>query len=162
MKLLRTDHNQLIFQLGKGEQQMFLDIIKLYPLVPPAHHRLRKWTPTVLRDDSQRLLEDSLAVHRAENRRHVLAMLNEPQRFRETEAGFELALSPAQAEWLLQVLNDVRVGSWLALGEPDDLDAPKIDENNAAYVMAMEAAGYFEATLVESFGERSFTRCGEG
>ncbi len=158
MKLLRADNHQLVFQLGKGEQQLFLDIVRLYPLVPPAHHRLHKSTQTGVRDDSQRLLEDSLAVHRAENRRHVQAMLAEPQRFRKTDDGFELTLSPAQAEWLLQVLNDVRVGSWLALGEPGDLDTPRVDESNAGLVMAMEAAGYFEAMLVEGFGDGSERR----
>jgi hypothetical protein len=98
------------------------------------------------------MLEEALAEQRQENRRQVLAMLNEPQRFRETKSGFELTLAPAQVEWLLQVLNDVRVGSWLALGEPEQGEKPKLTKQNANYFLAMELCGLFESVLLAALG----------
>jgi predicted house-cleaning NTP pyrophosphatase (Maf/HAM1 superfamily) len=68
-------------------------------------------------------------------------------RLAETRVAFK-RLSPAEIEWLLQVLNDVRVGGWLALGEPEELEPPEINETNAPYLLAMEAAGYFQAQLL--------------
>jgi hypothetical protein len=155
VKFLRASHDRFIFHVGKREKALLFETLGLYPLVPPARQRLSRTAQGPGRDENQRLLEDALADHRAANRKRVLAMLDEPQRFRETKTGFEFALSPAQAEWLLQVLNDVRVGSWIALGEPDDLDLLKLDETNASSIVALEGAGYFEAMLMAGLSEGS-------
>jgi hypothetical protein len=153
VKVVRTRNNELLFQLGKRERQLLLDTISLYPLVPDSHHRLSRQTAVSV-DENQRLLEQSLAEQRGENRRQVLALLNEPGRFRETQTGFELTLTPAETEWLLQVLNDVRVGSWLALGEPEPDEEPEVNEENAKYLLAMELCGLFQSVLLAALGVR--------
>jgi hypothetical protein len=162
VKLIRADKGQFVFHVGNREKVLLFEILKLYPLVPASHQRLSKTAQGPAQDENQRLLEEALAEQRRENRKHVLAMLAGPQRFRKTETGFELALSPPQAKWLLQVLNDVRVGCWLALGAPEDLDLPRLDETNAGFVVAMEAAGFFESAIVDAFSGKSPARRGEG
>ena len=152
MKLLRADKNGHVFHLGQREKQLLLETLKLYPLVPASHHRLSKGDSAQQPDENQRLLEESLAERRQENRRQVLAMLNEPQRFRETKSGSELTLAPSQVEWLLQVLNDVRVGSWLALGEPKPGEEPAVTKLNAKYHLALDLCGYFESALLAALG----------
>jgi hypothetical protein len=152
VKLVRAGKNGHVLHLGRREKQLLLETIKLYPLVPAAHHRLSKERKGSTADENQQLLEDALAEQRQENRRQVLAMLNEPQRFHETKSGFELTLAPAQIEWLLQVFNDVRVGSWLALGEPEQDEAPDLTEENAKYLLAMELCGLFESVLLAALG----------
>jgi len=152
VKLLRMGKNGHVFRLGQREKQLLLETLKLYPLVPASHHRLSKDGHEPNDDENQRLLEEALAEQRQENRRQVMAMLNEPQRFRETKSGFELTLSPAQVEWLLQVLNDVRVGSWLALGEPEPGEEPKVTGQNAKYLIALELCGLFESVLLAALG----------
>lgn len=152
MKLLRNGKAGLVFQLHPREKQLLFETIKLYPLVPASHHRLSKGSDVPQADENQRLLEEALAEQRQENRRQVLAMLNEPQRFRETKAGFELKLTPPQIEWLLQVLNDVRVGSWLALGEPESGEEPEVTEQNAKYLLALELCGAFQSGLLAALG----------
>ena len=82
-------------------------------------------------------------------------MLNEPTRFRETDAGLRFTLMAPEMEWLLQVLNDVRVGSWLALGEPEELEIPEVNQTNAPYVLAMESAGYFQSALLDALGVKN-------
>jgi hypothetical protein len=152
VKLLRAGKNGHVFHLGQREQQLLLEILKLYPLVPASHHRLSKEGEAPNADENQRLLEDSLAEQRQENRRQVLAMLNEPQRFRETKSGSELRLMPSQIEWLLQVLNDVRVGSWLALGEPEQDEEPQLTKQSVKYQLAMDMCGLFESALLAALG----------
>ncbi len=144
MKLIRADKDRFTFGLGKREKGLLFQILQLYPLVPPAHHQLSKSGEGQADAENQRLLEEALAEQRRENRRHVLAMLNEPTRFRETDA-----------EWLLQVFNDVRVGSWLALGEPEELEIPEVNQTNASYVLAMESAGYFQSALLDALGVKN-------
>ena len=152
MKLIRSDQKGCVFQLSRREKQLLLATLELYPLVPASHHRLSKRGKGPKADENQRLLEEALAEQRKENRRQVMAMLNEPQRFRETKTGFELTLTSSQVEWLLQVLNDVRVGSWLALGEPEQGEEPKVTGQNAKYLIALDLCGLFESVLLAALG----------
>jgi len=152
MKLIRTGTEGLILQLRKREQSLLLETIQLYPLVPASYHRLSKHCKGQKADENQRLLEGALAEQRQKNRRQVLAMLNEPKRFRETKTGFELTLTRPQIEWLLQVLNDVRVGSWLALGEPEAGEESEVTGENANYLLALELCGAFESVLLAALG----------
>ena len=152
MKHFRTGKKSHIFNLAQREKQLLLETISLYPLVPATHHRLSKGGKESNAEEDQRLLEAALAEQRQENRNQVLAMLNEPQRFQQTKSGFELTLTPAQIEWLLQVLNDVRVGSWLALGEPEQGEEPEITEQNAKYHLAMQVCGMFQSVLLAALG----------
>lgn len=152
MKLLRTGNNRHVFNLGQREKQLLLETLKLYPLVPTSHHHLSKDGKGPNADENQRLLEEALVEQRQENRKQVLAMLNEPQRFRGTKSGFELTLTPSLVEWLLQVLNDVRVGSWLALGEPEQDEEPELTKQNVKYFLAMELCGLFESVLLAALG----------
>lgn len=155
MKLIRADKGRFTFGIGKRERSLLFQILQLYPLVPPAHHQLSKSGDGPAHAENQRLLEEALAEQRRENRRQVLTMLNEPTRFRETESGIHFTLTASQVEWLLQVFNDVRVGSWLALGEPEELEIPEVNQTNAPYVLAMESAGYFESALLHALGVRN-------
>lgn len=152
MKLSRAGKNSFVCHLGRREKQLLLAVLELYPLVPASHHQLSKQGKGPKADENQRLLEEALAEQRKENRRQVRAMLDEPQRFRETKTGFELVLTPAQVEWLLQVFNDVRVGSWLALGEPEPGEEPAVTEQNAKYLFALEVCGLFESVLLAGLG----------
>ncbi len=160
MKLLRTGKDGCVFQFSPREKHLLLGTLHLYPLVPAAHHRLSKDGQGPNAEDNQRLLEAALAEQREENRKQVLAMLNKPQRFRETNSGFELTLTPAQMEWLLQVLNDVRVGSWLALGEPEPDEEPEMTEPNAKYHLALQVCGMFQSALLAALGVKESPQWG--
>ena len=102
----------------------------------------------------QKLLEETLAERQRQNKQQLLAMLKDPQRFKETAGGgCRLTLTPSQMEWLLQVVNDIRVGSWLVLGQPDEKKGKPIELNNenARYYAAMEFCGYLQLALLDAF-----------
>jgi len=52
----------------------------------------------------------------------------------------------------LQVLNDVRVGSWIALGSPDPESGKKIlfNEKLLPHFRTMELAGAFEMVFLDA------------
>lgn len=108
--------------------------------------------PETETEEAQRLLDEALEAHRRENVRQVAAILTEKGLFNHTKAGFRLKLSPEQFEWLLQLLNDVRVGSWIAIGAPDteNGDEIPITDQTAPHIWAMETAGYFEMALLDA------------
>ena len=152
MKLIQADKDRLVFHLERREKRSLCEILKLYPLVPEAYQQVSKTAQSDAIKASQQLLEEALAAQRQENKKQVLAMINEPERFQETESGFHFNLSVSQLEWLLQVLNDIRVGSWIALGSPDTEKGEKIllTEQTAPYLWVMEMAGYFETVLLDA------------
>lgn len=156
MKLLKADQERFVFQLSEGEKGALLDVLKLYPRVPPAHHRLARQTTSDPEAESQRLLDEALVEQRAQNKRQLRALLNRPGTFQRAQRSWRLTLRQGDFEWLLQVLNDVRVGSWLALGSPEELPRGLPDNpETAPLIIAMELAGLFQMTLLEAFERNS-------
>lgn len=152
MNFKRAPKGGLVIQLDASERDILQEALKLYPLVPATHHRLSQTTEAGA-DENQRLLEESLAEQRAENRRQLDAVILAPERWRKVGNGFHLRLSAPDVEWLLQVFNDIRVGSWLQLGQPDEDKPPELSAENFRYVMAMEICGLLESALLAALGE---------
>lgn len=154
MKFFKADGDNLVFQIGRRERNLFTELLKMYPLVPPAHHRIGGPTDGADAEANQHLLDEALADHRAENKKQLEAMLREPNRFQEAPTGFRLSLTPYQVEWLLQVLNDIRVGSWILLGSPDEKRGKRlrVTMQNARYAWAMELSGHFQFVLLSARG----------
>ena len=103
-----------------------------------------------------RLLEEALIAQRVENRKNVQALLTKPGRFQTAPNGFLLKITRSETEWLLQVLNDVRVGSWVALGSPDTEAGEHIELNKetAPHIRSMEIAGAFETFFLDALTGR--------
>ena len=151
MKLIQATKSRLVFQLGQREERLLLRVLSLYPCVPPAHRQLSKGGRLPEPEANQRLLDEALAEHRADNKKQLQALLADRRRFTHTETGAQLSLSPAQVDWVLQVLNDVRVGSWVLLGSPEEM-AVELNETTAPHLRAMDMAGYFQAQFLEALG----------
>jgi hypothetical protein len=145
MKLIRASQDQFRFELSQEEKNL-LNILQLYPLVPAAHHRLSKGRQIPNREENQQLLEESMKAQREENRKKVVELLNEPKRFTECAAGYRTKFTRGEIEWLLQVLNDIRVGCWLALGSPDEHPEMKQGMSNQtmSQIATMEIAAFFQ------------------
>jgi hypothetical protein len=152
VRFIRADKDRLTFCVGQREKALLFETLKLYPLIPAAYPRCSK-TAKGAPDENQRLLEEALAAQRKENREAMLAMFNEPGRFRQTGHGFQFTLMAAELERLLQVFNDIRVGSWIALGSPEEGREPDMNEENAGYFLAMEVCGHAETVLLAASGE---------
>lgn len=155
MKLLRVTKGNFLFQLGKREKHLLLQVLHLYPRIPPATFRLSKSSRLPDAEANQRLLEESLAEQRAENRKILQAFVTDPRRFTDAEAGVRLSLSPSELEWLLQILNDVRVGSWIILGSPEQgVEFKLLNEKTAPDFWAMEMSGQFQMRFLEAIEKR--------
>ena len=152
MKFIRARRDQLVFTIGRQEKALLFELLQLYPLVSPAQYRLSQTAPAGQFKDHQRLLEEALITQRVENRKNVQALLTEPGRFQTAPNGFLLKITRSETEWLLQVLNDIRVGSWVALGSPDTEAGEKIElnEETKPHFRSMEVAGAFETVFLDA------------
>jgi hypothetical protein len=147
VKLIRRSDKKLLIQLSQREGNLLLQVLKRYPRVPSAHHPISKSNLLPHPEETQRLLDEALAEQRAECKQQLQALLADPKRFQKSASGFRLALSPADTEWLLQVLNDIRVGSWIILGSPAE-KLESLNAKTAADYWAMELAGAFQMELL--------------
>ena len=156
MKLIRAKREKFVFAISPQEKNLLDEVLKLYPLISATHHRLTRKSNVVQPNDHQRLLEESLAAQREANRKSVQAMLDQPGYFQTTAAGSQLVVSGPEIEGLLQVLNEVRVGSWIALGSPDAEPDKKIGFNKKMlpHFRMMELAGAFETVFLDALTGR--------
>jgi len=149
--LLETSKQKLVFKVGEGEKSLLTTILQLYPRVTSS--RVLSSGPsrpqTPIQQETQALLEESLQEQRNENKKLVKTFLAKHERFQKMDAAWKFCLTRTEADWLLQILNDIRVGSWIALGSPEAY-REVVNENNAHDFWAMEIAGRFEAILLEA------------
>ena len=152
MKLIKREELHCTFLIGKREREMLFALLRRYPVVIGGHFGARHPAKTDEAKTNQQLLEEALAEQQKENRKQLELMLAQNGRFAENDLGFTFRLNDSELEWLLQVLNDIRVGSWVQLGEPNPDSTPQITltEQNVQLAWAMEMAGLFQHSLLEA------------
>ena len=149
MILIRQHKDAFVFQLAARERLLLLELLKGYPQTPPGQRLVSKNKQLPDQATSQRLLEEALAEQRAENRLQLSALVNDSKRWKEEQKHWTLKLSSSDLEWLLQVLNDIRVGSWVQLGSPERW-SDMITPEKAPRVWTMELAGAFQMAFLHA------------
>jgi hypothetical protein len=158
MKFVRANKSgktgtSLVFHMSKREKQWLLSTLKMYPVLDASFHQINK-TKDPANKAEQQLLEDEMAAQRRSHKKKLEQFLGGEERFlQESPDNFRFTLTPEQSEWLLQILNEVRVGSWVQLGRPEMAQAPGLvsSKEKAVYFNAMEMSGYFQMALLEAF-----------
>lgn len=155
MKLIHASQGELAFALRRQERTLLLQVLRLYPQVPEDCGRVTEISRDPKLKETRRLLREALRAERAANRQRLRDWLKAPGRFEPADAtsnGFVFHLPKADVDWLLQVLNDVRVGCWVQLGSPDPNESPtfKITAENIRRFSAMEISGFFQMRLLEA------------
>ena len=153
MKLLRVENDRYFFHLVPREKDLLAVILRLYPVVPPAHQPLSKSSP--LEPATERLLNEALAEQRKENKKLIEQLLGDKRRFRETEDSVEMILTAGDIEWVLQVLNDVHVGNWVLMGSPETRPRFSPESKDARFVVAMDLACMFQSELLQAIDRGS-------
>jgi hypothetical protein len=158
MKLIRPQKlegqgHPFVFHITQREKDLLLATLKLYPMLRAGYHRLSKNSKTASQAE-QDWLEESMEQLRQDHKKKLAQLFGNNQRFfKESHGDLRFSLTPEQMEWVLRVLNEVRVGSWVRLGRPE-LDAARKAQLSSAQsrlFTAMELSGYFEANLLEAF-----------
>jgi hypothetical protein len=149
MRLLPTTRKGLGFLLNPAERHLFGEVLGQYPVVPASHHTLSKSLPVEDTIEDERLLHEALAEQRTTHKQRIVEWLAAPDRWRELKHGTRLTIPREDVEWLLQVLNDVRVGSWVKLGSPEvHLDPNTLPPEQQATWAMMELGGAFQMALL--------------
>ena len=153
MKLLRQTKAGWKYHLNQREGECLRSLLQQFPITAPTSAQISKTDADPESGEREMLLNESLAEHRKELKKQAMNLLA-PGKFKGGERGYLLTLSQEEREILLQILNDIRVGSWRALGEPEDLEpeTPPKSEREQVFYNLMNLAGYFEVAFLHAYG----------
>ena len=111
MKLIEAKDGLLVFRFSQRERLLLTHVLKQFPVGGGPVAPLSKSGDAEQLTDSERLLAELVAEQEAENRRLRDAFLGEQGRFAEDGKNhFRVRFTTVQMDWLLRVLNEVRVG----------------------------------------------------
>ena len=153
MKLHKQATDNWEYDLSQQEMMCLRMLIQAFPIATGAPglvsliSRIESGKQT---DERQQVLNESMAEHRNELKRKAGKFLT-AGKLKAERGGWCLRVSTEEREFLLQLLNDVRIASWRALGEPENLETqprPASDKGSSLYNL-MQLAGFFESELLQ-------------
>lgn len=147
MKLIRQTKAGSKYELSRREGDCLKSLLQQFPVTASTHARISKTDTEPASVEREKLLNESLAEHRAELKNLAANLLTQ---LKSGEKGYLLTLGPVEREIMLQILNDIRVGCWHVLGEPEELEPETMPESEREQVFydVMNLAGYFEAAFL--------------
>ena len=151
MKLIRTTSAAALYYLNPTELRLLDGVLKKFPFTDSAAGQISRTGNDPQTAERGRLLHEALAEHRRELTRSARTLLA-PEKLKPLNKGHLLTLTLEEREILLQILNDVRVGCWRSLGQPETLEppTPTLTDQEFAWYNLMHVAGYFEDCLIHA------------
>ena len=152
MRLLNQSGAGWKYELNQNEGMLLRALVKEFPLAAATAVKISRNGADPKSAERERLLNESLAEHRLELKRLAGKLL--AARLKPEKDGWRLSVNVNEREVLLQLLNDIRVESWHALGEPESLEAlsPHPSEADLRHHHLMHLAGYFEFKMLNAEG----------
>lgn len=150
MKFVKITPEGAQFFLQPSELQLLHSLLKQFPFTETQPTRISRGEADPQMAEREKLLKESLAEHRKElknSARRLLAL----EKLRPWKKGHLWTLTLPEREIFLQIMNDIRVGCWYALGQPGELDAgpgAKLSPQEFTWRSLMHMAGYFEHYLI--------------
>lgn len=149
MRQVKATARSWVFALNERERDFLMAVLQAYPAVPPDYQRLSRESVDRLNAEDEQLLHQALNEQRMAHKAKVRRWLKGGARFQPVDDEWHFRLARTDFDWMLQVLNDVRVGHWLQLGSPEDVHSPfDLLQKDPAAFFHMEAAGMFQMELL--------------
>jgi hypothetical protein len=154
MRRVGSNARSWVFTLTEKERDFLVAVLQAYPAIPTGYQPLSRESAGRLSHEDQQLLGEALLEHRGGSRTKVRRWLKGGARFRQVDDAWQFRLARNDFDWMMQILNDVRVGNWIELGSPDDIHEPiELLEKDPAAFFHMEAAGMFQMQFLEAVRE---------
>jgi hypothetical protein len=151
MRRVKITSRAWAFALTERERDFLHAVLRAYPAVPRDHHTLSRESASRLNPEDEELLLEALTEHRDGHKAKLRRWLKGGARFKQVKDEWQFSLARTDFDWMLQVLNDVRVGYWIQLGSPDDVHNPiELLQKDPTAFFHMEAAGMFQMQLLHA------------
>lgn len=154
MKFLKFARKRYYFELAPKEKLLLFQLLKNYPAIPQGYHKSSLKAGLEELASTEELLNEALDEQRTQHRQAVEKLLDAKNRFKRTKDGYTFSVEAGEIERLLQVLNDIRVGCWLVLGQPENLDVnpDELKEEHFPLYIMMDACSFFQMAFIRALG----------
>ena len=151
MKLVKQSGGNWRYALRQNEFDLLCHLLNKFPFTEIVPAKISKTDADPKSFEREKLLNESMTEHRKELKRRAVN-LTTGNKLKKVEKRYLLTLTAEDREIMLQILNDIRVGCWHALGEPESLELQKLDNSpqKLRCQNLMNLAGYFEHHLIGS------------
>jgi hypothetical protein len=151
MKLIERSEGNWQYALNQTEFGLLCHLMEKFPHTRRALAKISKTDSDPKSVEREELLNESLVEHRKELKKQAVDLIA-GNKLKISRKRHLLTLTAEDREILLQILNDIRVECWRALGEPESLEPQKLDDSaqETKYRSLMNLAGYFEHHLLSS------------
>lgn len=152
MRVFEKTDSALVLELGVAETDFLKQILLDYPLVANESRRFSAFANADEFRENAQLLQSSLDEHAQTNRAKLRAWLASPETWKSFPERTLLSLKTEDGSWFLQILNDLRVGSWQKLDcpEPEEFESIELDRENAHPLLAMKVSGFLQTLILNA------------
>lgn len=152
MRVFEKTDSALVLELGLAETDFLKQILSDYPLVANESRRFSAFADADEVRENTQLLQNSLNEHTQTNRVKLQTWLASPKTWKPFPDRTLLSLKTEDCSWFLQILNDLRIGSWQKLNRPDpeELVSIELNQENAYPLLAMEVSGLLQTLILNA------------
>ena len=147
MNLVKQTGGRRQYELNPIEADVLQGLLNGFPFTGPRAATISLGDKDAATHERTQLLNEALTEHRKELKGLASKIA---AKLEQKKSGWRLTLDGEMREILLQILNDIRIGCWHALGAPESLDAMPKSAREVSFRSWMDLAGYFEQSLIES------------
>ena len=153
MRVTAASRHEVSIELSETEANFIAEALSSYPLVSNENRELTKSSDSAMLAEATDLLRGSLDDWTQQTRTRLQDWLNAPGTLSRSEKDWRLRISSDDSEWLLPVLNDLRVGSWHQLKCPDQeaLQQLTLSPEVIRPLWTMELTGILQSILLRNF-----------
>jgi hypothetical protein len=154
MKIIRQQDGQFEMRMEKDEWTALSDLLSQYPLTPAEHHSLNSEDhPDPDLKESDQWLRESVSSHHTERETQLKQWVKS---VKPDDSGSDIeypaTFDAERADWLIEILNDLRVGSWLSLDcpSPEEVSEKSWQSKDWPTIWAMEVSGMYQSILLKA------------
>jgi hypothetical protein len=156
MTVKEISETAITIDLSENEAIFIKEILSNYPLVPNETRELTRSAETSDLEEDTELLRTSLAELTLGHAKKLQAWVNAPETFRAVEDRYLFKITNENRDWFLQILNDLRIGSWQQLNCPNQEELEELTASPEIIrpLWTMELAGLLQSFLLNAPGIR--------
>ncbi len=160
LELIEKTSGRIVFRFHQNGRAQLVSLLQCYPLPVKWDVELSRNDPDGELEEDRQFLEETLEKKREAMAEGLQRFLDSPTIFQSSDEGDFLRLPMDRVDWLLQVLNDLRISAWRLLGCPDGDEKKALEEliqgempmesmQKAQLFILLELAGYYQSVILD-------------
>lgn len=152
MRVKEISDGAITIDLSESETIFIKEILSAYPLVPNDTRELTRDASTSDLEEDTELLRTSLADLTLGHQKRLKTWVNAPDTFQVVDGRCLFRITTENRDWFLQVLNDLRIGSWQQLDCPTQEELQELTPSPEVIrpLWTMELAGLLQSFLLSA------------